>query len=315
LNHSEPANRTRGSLSIDPRAGSSRDLDYLLEDDEEQRGGGKGKFVVIVLVLLVAGAFGYVRWKNQAWPFQPAPAKPAQTAAANDDSNSPTPPSSGTPSQGAPPSTTGDGTAAQNVKPETGSEAANPAPVPSATPSDATSAENSSAGSARQPSSHTDATLPKVPSKEIGIRKPVPVTSKAAPAAGPKSKAPVRSSVNKPFPGAVARPSAPAVAAQKSDPVGEAKKYLYGRGAPQSCEHGMHLLRPAAEQSNPKAMVEMGALYSAGLCTPRDLPTAYRWFALALRKEPENVSLQSDLKKLWGEMTQPERQQAIKLSQ
>jgi TPR repeat protein len=77
----------------------------------------------------------------------------------------------------------------------------------------------------------------------------------------------------------------------------------------------MHLLRPAAEQSNPKAMVEMGALYSAGLCTPRDLPTAYRWFALALRKEPENVSLQGDLKKLWGEMTQPERQQAIKLSQ
>ena len=71
----------------------------------------------------------------------------------------------------------------------------------------------------------------------------------------------------------------------------------------------------AAAQANPKAMIEMGALYSAGLCTPHDLPTAYRWFAMALRKEPDNQSVQTDLQKLWGEMTQPERQLAIKLSQ
>jgi hypothetical protein len=62
-------------------------------------------------------------------------------------------------------------------------------------------------------------------------------------------------------------------------------------------------------------MIEMGALYSAGLCTPRDLPTSYRWFALALRKDPENQAVQKDLSKLWSEMTQPERQLAIKLSQ
>jgi len=97
--------------------------------------------------------------------------------------------------------------------------------------------------------------------------------------------------------------------------VAEAQKYLYGRGARQDCERGMRLLKPAAAQSNPKAMIEMGALYSAGLCTPRDLPTAYRWFALALRKDPDNQAVQTDLKKLWGEMTQPERQLAIRLSQ
>jgi TPR repeat protein len=62
-------------------------------------------------------------------------------------------------------------------------------------------------------------------------------------------------------------------------------------------------------------MIEMGALYSAGLCTPRDLPTAYRWFAMALRKDPDNTNVQADLQKLWSEMTQPERQLAIKLSQ
>ena len=99
------------------------------------------------------------------------------------------------------------------------------------------------------------------------------------------------------------------------DPVSEAQKYIYGRGVTQDCERGMRLLKPAAEQANPKAMIEMGALYSAGLCTPHDLPTAYRWFALALRKDPDNESVQTDLQKLWGEMTQPERQLAIKLSQ
>jgi len=97
--------------------------------------------------------------------------------------------------------------------------------------------------------------------------------------------------------------------------VAEARKYLYGRGASQDCDRGLRLLKPAANAANPKAMIEMGALYSAGLCTPRDLPTAYRWFALALRKDPENSTVQGDLQKLWGEMTQPERQLAIKMSQ
>ena len=100
-----------------------------------------------------------------------------------------------------------------------------------------------------------------------------------------------------------------------ADPVIEAQKYIYGKGVRQDCDRGLRLLKPAADQANPKAMIEMGALYSAGLCTPRDLPTSYRWFALALRKDPNNQSLQADLQKLWGEMTQPERQLAIRLSQ
>jgi hypothetical protein len=114
---------------------------------------------------------------------------------------------------------------------------------------------------------------------------------------------------------ATPKPSAATKPAAAYDPVTESRKYLYGRGAPQDCDRGMRLLKPAANQGNPKAMVEMGALYSAGLCTPRDLPTAYRWFAIALRKDPENTSIKDDLSKLWGEMTQPERQLAIKLTQ
>jgi hypothetical protein len=103
--------------------------------------------------------------------------------------------------------------------------------------------------------------------------------------------------------------------AKFADPITEARKYIYGKHVRQDCDRGLRLLKPAVDQGSPQAMIEMGALYSAGLCTPRDLPTAYRWFALALRKDPSNQSLQADLSKLWGEMTQPERQLAIKLSQ
>jgi len=119
-------------------------------------------------------------------------------------------------------------------------------------------------------------------------------------------------------PASVTRPAKPAAAvlpAVPADPLAQAQKYIYGRNVKQDCDRGLRLLKPAADQANPKAMIEMGALYSAGLCTPRDLPTAYRWFALALRKDPNNDALQGDLQKLWGEMTQPERQLAIKLSQ
>jgi TPR repeat protein len=104
-------------------------------------------------------------------------------------------------------------------------------------------------------------------------------------------------------------------AAKPVDTATEAERYIYGRGVRQDCDRGLRMLRPAAEQSNPKAMIALGALYCTGTCTPRDLPTAYRWFALALHKQPDNQALQDDLQKLWSQMTQPERQLAIKLSQ
>jgi TPR repeat protein len=108
-------------------------------------------------------------------------------------------------------------------------------------------------------------------------------------------------------------PLAKPPAAKPVDAVAEAQRYIYGRGVHQDCDHGLRLLKSA--QSNPTAMISLGALYSTGTCTPRDLPTAYRWFALALHKQPENQALQDDLQKLWSQMTQPERQLAIKLSQ
>ncbi len=102
---------------------------------------------------------------------------------------------------------------------------------------------------------------------------------------------------------------------EHEDSATEAERYVYGRGPAQDCDRGLRLLKTAAEQSNAKALISLGALYSTGTCTPRDLPTAYRWFVLALHKEPDNQTLQNDLQKLWNQMTQPERQSAIELSQ
>ncbi len=96
--------------------------------------------------------------------------------------------------------------------------------------------------------------------------------------------------------------------------MNEATHYIYGQGVEQDCDRGVRMLK-AAEQSNAKAMTQLGVLYSTGTCTPRDLPTAYRWFALALHRDPDNQVLQDDLQKLWAKMTPPERQLAIKLSQ
>jgi hypothetical protein len=110
-------------------------------------------------------------------------------------------------------------------------------------------------------------------------------------------------------------PKAKPTPAKPVDPVVEAEKFIYGRGAPQNCDRGMKELRPSAAKGNPKAMISLGALYATGVCAPRDLPTAYHWFALALRKQPDDQPLQDNMKKLWGDMTQPERQLAIRLSQ
>jgi TPR repeat protein len=84
---------------------------------------------------------------------------------------------------------------------------------------------------------------------------------------------------------------------------------------PQDCDRGLQLLKPAAAHANVKAMIILGSLYSSGTCTPRDLPTSYRWFALALHQQPDSQTLQDDLQNVWAKMTQPERQLAIKLSQ
>jgi len=311
LGLNDSASRERAHPSSDPYARPhSRSLDYLLEDDQDSHRGGAGKYFLILLALALAVGFGYLRWKGQGFGWlgshsnKPSAAEQQQNPDATSTdtnssppapaSNSPTPPAAAQSQPSIQPATDTPSTTSTPVKETPPANAAAPETPPAKTPvptdAGAKDAANSSEDTAKKPAEDnagdTEADAEEQPA--------------------PKPKPPVREAPSKPT---AAKP-VPAV-----DAVAEARKYLYGRGAAQDCDRGLRLLKPAANQSNAKAMIEMGALYSAGLCTPHDLPTAYRWFALALRKDPENQAVQADLQKLWGEMTQPERQLAIRLSQ
>jgi hypothetical protein len=307
-------------LSIDPHSAPGSNLDYLLDEEEPRHHRGIGKILLILIAFGLAAGFGYLRFKNQglAWlnpskkpsAAQNSPAPDTTTTPPQSPSSTPDSQPAAPPGAAAPPQPT---TAAPSNPPGSSSAAtpalATPAPTtpapsdtakPSDTAPDATSDKAAAPADLDKAASPTD--KDSSPAKDTTPDNP-PAATKPVEKPKPAPKAPA------PKPSAASRP----VAAY--DPVAEAQKYIYGRGAPQDCDRGLRLLRPAANQAQPKAMIEMGALYSAGLCTPHDLPTAYRWFAMALRKDPENTAVQADLQKLWGEMTQPERQLAIKLTQ
>jgi hypothetical protein len=344
LGLNEPAPRKSGSLSIDPRGARSRNLDYLLDDEEEPRRGGAGKYVLILIALALAVGLGYLRWKNQGFGWlrsavhKPAAAQSSETpesgttqpgsAGTSNSSNATPAQSASQPGAGTPPggNVTSSSTPASN-SPSSGTSAsgtsAPAAPAPSTSPS-GTSASGTTPSDASAPGTQASRT-------PAASAAPAPTTPAAGDTADSSSAAANAPSNNAAAPAGAdtastaqksalaetpsSKPAAAEKPARAADPVSEAQKYLYGKGVPQNCDRGLRLLKPAADQANAKAMIEMGALYSAGLCTPRDLPTAYRWFAMALRKEPDNQSVQTDLQKLWGEMTQPERQLAIRLSQ
>jgi len=335
LNEPAPAARRRGSLSIDPNSppGSSN-LDYLLHDDEEEtKRGGAGKYVLILLALALAAGFGYLRWKNQGFPRILGTSKPAaaQNSDAPDAGTTPPQPANSasvplaTPAS-APATAPATATAAPTGTNTPAQPAAGSASPAAGAPAAATTNPDSTniTPPANSPPDAAGAAPPNAAANDPTPNSPAEATT---PSPAPTAKQPAASTADtaaatnsEPHRAAAARPSppkpSPAIKPGRAiDAVSEAQKYIYGRGVTQDCDRGMRLLKPAADQANPRAMVEMGALYSAGLCTPHDLPTAYRWFALALRKDPDNQSVQTDLEKLWREMTQPERQLAIKLSQ
>jgi hypothetical protein len=297
---------------------SSESGHYLLEDDEEPHS-GRGKFILFAVALALAVGFGYLHFRQGGFDWLTSNKKPApvsdvsQNAPQNetpqnnndvlktDAPNSGAAPNTNSGNSAAPPAS--DGTAPSNKA----------TPAPSGAPTDTT--QPTSAPNPPADSSSPGAT-PTSPTRETSAdagTKPADSTADSASDTPAETPAPAKSAVRardrKPS------PSKPAPTVERNDTVAEAERYIYGRGASQDCDHGVRLLKTTALQSNAKAMISLGALYSTGTCTPRDLPTAYRWFALALHRQPENQVLQDDLKSLWDKMTPPERQLAIKLSQ
>jgi zinc-ribbon domain len=302
---------------------SSGNVNYLLEDDEEPKRGW-GKLVLILVALVLAGSFGYLRWKQGGFdwlttaykkPAQAQPSSPeAQSATGNGNGVAGTP--AGAP-PAAPPAPVPSGTAAPTAAPAASSappanaalpqdgSAAAPPPSSPATPPQDNSSANSSIAPAPAGGSQTSSGEPSAPADAA-----------SGSATSPSAPAPSSHQEQQPAPIPVPPAAVPKPAPTKAaDPVAEAQRYIYGRGVRQDCDRGLRMLKSAADRSDARAMISLGRLYSTGTCAPRDLPTAYRWFAGALHKDPENQGLQDDLQKLWSQMTQPERQLAIKLTQ
>jgi hypothetical protein len=280
--------------------------DYLLDDDDEPEC-RSGKWLIILVALVLAGGFAYVRWKQGGFDWVTGGSRPAtQNSQSATDSGSA--PSSPTSSDAAPapsataPSSTNTPAAANSTPTTPPTDTANAnTPLTQSAPA-ANPAPNADGGATADSVAPTPAPAN---SDQSSAEKAAPSNSDGADTEPAPAPAKPAASIPKP------RKPTPVIPA---DNIAEAERYIYGNGVRQDCDRGMRLLKSGAE-TNPKAMVSMGGLYSTGTCAPRDLPTAYRWFALALHKQPDNQVLQDDLQKLWGQMTPPERQLAIKLSQ
>ena len=92
----------------------------------------------------------------------------------------------------------------------------------------------------------------------------------------------------------------------------EAQKYLQGRGVPQDCNRGLNLLRAAANQPNPRARIQMAALFASGHCVTEDLPQAYNWFSKAQELDPQNRLIERNLNALWSRMSDKERRKVLR---
>jgi hypothetical protein len=89
-----------------------------------------------------------------------------------------------------------------------------------------------------------------------------------------------------------------------------AQKYLQGKGVEQNCDLGMRLLRSAADEPNPHAKIQMGALYLTGHCVQQDQAEAYRWFSQAYSLDPKNSWVEKNLTEIWARMSPEERERA-----
>lgn len=77
-----------------------------------------------------------------------------------------------------------------------------------------------------------------------------------------------------------------------------------------NCEQGLIYLRAAAEKPDPRAQVQLGAMYMTGNCVAKDRVAAYRWFSSAQDLEPNNQWVAKNLNMLWQQMTPAERNRA-----
>jgi hypothetical protein len=268
-------------------------------EGEERAPAWKRIFGALFILALLAGT-GYVGyllgwWGSGISSIEHKTNPPAASTPARDGDNKAAEPAATAPAENAP---------AANA-PSTNSGANAPAteerkteqPAESTTPSTAAGTATGAAGANPKHPAISAAQKSEAPPIAEGKQ---PAATKPTPSASKKSPSLVAS--------ASVTPTNDADAAFKK---GEA--YLYGRGVPENCDQANRYLKTAADQSS-KARAAFGTMYATGHCAPRDLPTSYRWFAQALRLDPNNQILEKDLSAIWNQMTPPERQLATRMS-
>jgi len=247
--------------------------EYLLEDDSSSRGGLR----TLVLLAILAAILGliFVQWRSsyRANP-RPQPAKPAPSDYQPQGDNRP-------PAKPATPGT------AQNSNPPQSSATKNPDTAPKQNVSETQNDRTAEAAS--------DA------AKENKSASSVNGKSSAAAENDDEESGDVKQAVggdSKTIPPEKQRPSAALIRAQQ---------YLQGRGVRQSCEQGLMYLKAATEQNDPRAAVQMAALYSSGHCVEQNRVKAYQWFSSAHELDPSNTWIEKNLNQLWARMSPEER--------
>jgi hypothetical protein len=300
--------------------------DYLLEDEEPKR--SYGRFVFILVLLAVIGGLAWMRYTRGDWippwvktALQSTRKPPQQQAEA-------TPPAADNSAAPATPDNAPAGTATEIDIPAAGgsnSNASGPAagsantqgaqPTQSAT--NTPTADSAKTPATKEPESAKPAEANANNSGDEDAAATPPAAAKA-----PSKKAVAENNEDADEPPAKTRATKPTKAArpvEETNPddalVANAEKYLYGRGVPQNCDRALSALRAAAGRSNSRARILLGTMYATGHCVGRDLPNAYRWFALASRENADNVWVQRNLEMIWREMTPQERQLATQRSQ
>jgi len=296
---------SRSNALHDPTLDSLRErsfsgLDSFLEPEESHP--GPGRILLLIVLLAALGAAGWWTYTNYV---SVAEGRKPQATTSNTGSAS----TENTPETAAKP-------VAQNAQapnansPQPSAQSATPSAQVPEGPS-----ENANAGST--PSTKQSETTAKAADKARTAAS-VPITP-APVSPAPAKTVPAYPRTPRPQAAVTSVKSATLSSATASD-TGDAdfrrgEAFLYGRGASQNCSEAVRNLKAASAKANAKARSAFGTMYATGHCVPRDLPTSYLWFALALRVDPNNQILEKDLNAIWNQMTPPERQMATRMKE
>ncbi len=299
--HPSAARTTSAPPSIDLlRETSFSSFDSFMEPDEPKSGVGR---ILLLLVLLaglgIAGWWAYTNYvgANESRKLQAAISN-ADEAPAGNAAQKPV---------AAPSDEPKDKPSTEPAAPDVAATPDNGSSQASSPPATAPPAASGGQPENANPKAANNDAKPAAPAQRAAA---TPVTPKASPAHKTVAK-------SEPLVAAARAPSRPEPSAPDTGDAafrrGEA--YLYGRGMHENCDEAVKNLKIASAQSNAKARSTFGTMYATGHCVPRDLPTSYLWFALALRVDPTNQILEKDLNAVWNQMTPPERQQATRMKQ